>query len=369
MINKQRILDTFFEYVKIDSETLNEKSMAERLINDLSRIGIKAYCDNCGNKFGSNGGNVYCYLDGDKNYEPIMLSAHIDTVTPGIGIEPFIDNDGYIRSKGNTILGGDDKSGVVAIIEALRVIKEKDLKNRPIEIIFSIAEEGGLRGSKNFDLSNIKSKKAYILDSSGDVGHIIIAAPGQAKITAEIIGRKSHAGIAPENGISSIQVMADAISHMKLLRIDDETTANIGTVIAEGPTNIVCDRAKMIAEARSRDLNKLNAQTVNMAECLKNACKKYNAELNIKTEYMYEPYSIDEDNEMIKFVSKKMTDIDIIPSLHTSGGGSDANVYNKKGMSAIVLGTGMSKVHTVDEELSVTQLENISKLALEMMLV
>ncbi len=368
MINKERLINTFLEYVQIDSETLNEKAMADRLEKDLTELGYRVYTDNAGANFGSNGRNVYCHLDGDESYEPIMLSAHIDTVTPGIGIEPIIE-DGYIRSKGNTILGSDDKSGVVAIVEALKVVKEQNLKCRPIEAIFTIAEEGGLKGAKHLELDKVKSKKALILDSSGDVGHIIIGAPGQTKITAEIVGKPAHAGIAPENGISAIMVMSEAITNMKLLRIDEETTANIGTFNAQSATNIVCEKATMIAEARSRNNEKLEAQTNHMVRCLQDACTKYDATLNCNIENMYMSYKVDENDDFLKFVEDKCNEINITPSRHTSGGGSDSNVYNTKGIKAIVLGTGMDKVHTTNEQIAIEQLERIAELTLKIMMI
>lgn len=366
MINKERLINTFMEYVRIDSETLNEKAMADKLEQDLKALGYRVYSDNAGANFGSNGRNVYCYLDGDTSYEPIMLSAHIDTVTPGVGIEPIIE-DGYIRSKGNTILASDDKSGVVAIVEALRAVKENNLNSRPIEAVFSIAEEGGLKGAKNIELDKIKSKKAFILDSSGNVGHIIVGAPGQTKIKAEIIGKPAHAGIAPEQGISAIMVMSEAVANMKLLRIDEETTANIGTFKAESATNIVCEKATMIAEARSRNNDKLEAQTNHMVKCLEDACKKYGATLNCEVENMYKSYSVEENDELLSFVKEKCNELNITPSTHTSGGGSDANVYNTKGIKALVLGTGMDKVHTTNEQIAIEQLENIAKLTLKIM--
>lgn len=368
MINKERVLNTFYEYIKIDSETLNEKAIGDRIASDLEKLGYTVYKDNAGQKFGSNGSNIYCHVDGDNNYEPIMISAHIDTVTPGIGIEPYIEN-GYIRSKGNTILASDDKSGVVAIVEALRVINEKNLQHRPIDAIFTIAEEGGLRGAKNLELERIKAKKALILDSSGDVGHIIVKAPGQTKLTAVITGKPAHAGIAPENGVSAIMVMSEAISNMKLLRIDDETTANIGTFTAQSPTNIVCEKASIIAEARSRNNEKLEKQTQHMIKCLQDACDKYNASLNYNVENMYQSYEIEENDELLSFIEEKCNEINVEPVKLASGGGSDSNVYNAKGIKTIVLGTGMSKVHTTQEEIKVEQLEKAAELALHIMMI
>ncbi len=127
-------------------------------------------------------------------------------------------------------------------MEAVKVIKEQNLPCRNTEILFTIGEEGGMNGVKNMDLSMIKGKEAMVFDASGDVGKILTCGPGQIKIFATIIGRSSHAGLAPEEGISAIQVAAKGIAKMNLLRIDEETTCNIGTLKAEYATNIVRKR-------------------------------------------------------------------------------------------------------------------------------
>lgn len=361
MINKQRIMDLFFEYVKIDSETGSEKDMADRLVKDLEELGLRVYKGEIGEKVDSNGYNVYAYLDGDKSQETVLLSAHMDTVVPGKGVEPYIE-DGYVRSRGNTILGGDDKSGIVAIIEAIKTAKEQGVATRPVEILFTVREESGMGGSKNVEYDKLSAKWGFVFDSSGDVGKIITLAPGQLKITATVTGRTAHAGVAPEAGISAISVAADAVSNMKLLRIDEETTANIGTFKGVSPTNVVCEKVEIIAEARSRNYDKLVAQGEHMKKCFEDACTKFGAtiDLNIVTSYI--SFSIDAKDEIVLFVSEKMKDMGIKPSLAGSGGGSDANLYNRNGIKSLVLGTGMDKVHTTNEQITVENIENIGEL-------
>lgn len=363
MINKQRLLDTFLDYVQIDSETGFEAAMAERLTVDLQALGFTAFQDNSAPKTGSTGNNVYCLVEGDSSAEPILLSAHIDTVVPGKGIEPVIE-DGVIRSKGNTILGGDDKSGVVSILEVLRVIKEQGIKHRPIECLFTVCEESGLKGAKHADYSKLRAKKALALDSSGDVGKIIVNAPGQLKIEAEVIGKPAHAGIAPEKGISAIMVAAEAVSKMKLLRIDEETTANIGTFKAESPTNIVCEKVTIIAETRSRNNDKLKAQGDHMVKCLQDACDKHGATLNCQIDTSYISYNVAKDDDLVKMVSDKCEEMGLPVDITSTGGGSDANVFNLNGIKAVVLGTGMDKVHTTDEQITVKNIENLAELLL-----
>ena len=219
MINKERLLNHFLEYVQTDSETKHEAAMGRRVAEDLRAMGLEVITDNAGETFGSDGFNVLARFPGELPGEPMLLSAHMDTVVPGNGVKPQII-DGVISTDGTTVLGGDDKSGVCGIIEAVRVILEKGLPHRSAELLFSIGEEGGMRGAKAFDASLLKSKCGYIFDSSGAPGKIIVQAPGQMKIDANVIGKRAHAGLAPEQGISAIQVAAKGVAAMNLLRIE-----------------------------------------------------------------------------------------------------------------------------------------------------
>ncbi len=366
MINEDRLIKSFMEYVQIDSETKNENKVAERIIKDLNDLGFDTYTDKAGEKLNSNGNNVYCFIPGTIQSETMMFSAHMDTVTPGKGIVPYIDGE-YIKSKGDTILGGDDKSGIAAIIEALRVIKENNLPHRPIEIVFTICEEGGVNGAKEVEFSKLVAKKGIVLDSGGSPSRIIAEAPGQTKIFAKIIGKPSHAGASPEKGISSIMVAAEAVTNMKLLRIDSETTANIGTFKAEGATNIVSSYVEIVAEARSRSTEKLKNQTDHMIKCLQDACDKYGAKLEYDIEYCYFSYVLDHEDEQIKLIEKACEKLSLQVEKIPSGGGSDANIFNKNGIKAVVIGTGMELVHTTDEQLNIKDFIDASKIVLEIM--
>ncbi len=366
MINKNRLIKNFMEYVQIDSETKNEKAVAERIIKDLKDLGFDVYTDKAGEKLNSNGNNVYCFIPGTNESEAMLFSAHMDTVTPGKGIVPYIDGE-YIKNKGDTILGGDDKSGITAIMEALRTIKENNLPHRPIEIVFTICEEGGVNGVKEVEFSKLTAKKGIVLDSGGSPSHIITEAPGQATIYANIIGKPSHAGVSPENGISAIMVASDAVTNMKLLRIDSETTANIGTFKAVGATNIVSPMVEIVAEARSRSTEKLKDQTDHMVNCLQEACDKYGAKLEYNIKYFYYSYILDHDDEHIKSIESVCEKLGLEVKKVPSGGGSDANIFNQNGIKAVVIGTGMELAHTTDEQLNINDFINASKVVLGIM--
>ena len=203
-----------------------------------------------------------------------------------------------------------------------------------------------------------------MLDGDGDAGRIIIGAPGQDKLEATITGRRAHAGVAPEEGISAIQVAAEAISRMKLLRIDGETTANVGAISAQYATNIVPEVLTLAAEARSRDSGKLDRQSGHMVDCLRSACEKYGAKLDVSLTRAYDAFSYGEDDPFVREVVAACHRAGLEPQLDVTGGGSDANNMNAHGIKALVLSTGMAKVHTVEEELEVRNLENTARLVL-----
>ena len=364
MINETRLLDTFLDYVRIDSESRHEKAMAQRLAADLTAIGCQVWVDDTMAQTGSDTGNVYATLPGNAPGEPIILCAHMDTVPPGVGVEPVVE-DGIIRSKGDTVLGSDDKSGVAAIVEGMHTVVEQNIPHPTIQAVFTVCEEIGLLGSRYLDYSRLAGKKAAVLDS-GTAGVIVTAGPGQYKLNAAVVGRRAHAGAAPQNGISAIQVLCEAISNMKQLRVDPETTANIGSIHADYPTNVVAERAVMKAECRSRNGEKLEKQAKHMEDCLHLACEKYGAVLELERTKTYDSYRYDENDPFIQEMSRAMTSVGLTVKLREGGGGSDVNNLCQHGVTALMIGTGMAKVHTVDEFIRVEDLVSTARLVLEL---
>ncbi len=364
-IDKQSLLDRFLTYVQIDSETGEEKLMSDRLFADLQELGFEVTKDDIAEVANTTGYNVYATLPGDSSLEPIMFSAHMDTVIPGKGIKPRVCDDGFVRAGGDTILGADDKAGICAIIEAMRAAAH--IPHRTVEAVFTIREESGLIGAKCADFSRIKSKKGVILDSSAGPNIIMKGAPGSVGITATVHGKKAHAGVAPEKGISAIQVASHGIAAMNLLRIDEETTCNIGVFSAEFPTNIVADRADLKFEVRSRDNDKLKNQTQHIIDCLKNACDKFGATLEHEVKTSYTAYMHDENHPLIVEIKQASEKLGLVPELKLSGGGSDANIFNQHGIESLTIGVGMDKVHTVDEQLCIAEMEKAAEVCLELM--
>ncbi len=358
MVKQERLVNNFIEMVKIDSETGNEYDMQQYLIKYLTNLGFEIATDNAGEKFGSNANNIVAVKKGSG--ESVILSAHMDTVTPGNGVDPVIDGD-IISSKGDTILGGDDKGGIATILEAVETLIENGDDHPTIEIVFTVGEEGGLNGSKYLDYNLVSAKKAVIFDTGGEIGTIITTAPGQNVLDVTVKGKPAHAGVEPEAGISAIYVAAQAISKMNLFRIDEETTANVGIIGGGVATNIVTPEVKIKAEARSLDEAKLEAQTKHMVETFESVAKEYGAEVEIDVNKAYNPFKISNDSKFLNEFMASFEECGIKPIVTSTGGGSDANNFNEKGVEAINVSVNMCKVHTTDEYIAISDMVSAAK--------
>ncbi len=367
MINNQRLINEFLELVQIDSPSSQEGEVAKVLVEKLEAIGCEVVIDDAGIKMGGETGNVIATLKGNRPGRKLLFSSHMDTVSPGIGVKPIIDEaNGIIKSDGTTVLGSDDKAGIAAILEGLRTIKENNIDHADIQIVFSIWEEGGLNGAKNLDYSKIDADLAFVLDSGGSPGEIIVQAPAQDAIKVKITGRPAHAGLQPENGISAIMVAAKAIENMKLLRIDEETTANIGIVKGGVATNIVMPELEIVAEARSLSEEKLDKQTAHMVETFKNAANEFKAQIDIEVQRAYAPFTVEENDEIVLLAKKAFSNMGIEGKCGSTGGGSDTNILNKNGVKAVNLGIGMKKAHTLEEYIAIEDLLNSAVMVTEL---
>lgn len=364
MVNRDRIIREFMELVRIDSLSLKERRMADVLKEKLISMGYEPFEDDSGKKINGDAGNVICEVKGGKNIPALLLMAHMDTVVPGIGKNPIL-KDGYIVSDGKTILGGDDAAGIEIILEALRVLKEERIQHGNIQVAFTIAEEIGLLGAKNLDYERINSKYGLVLDCGAPVGTIAVKAPSQNVIDVVIVGKAAHAGIEPEKGINAVKVASHAISEMKLGRIDHETTANIGFIKGGLATNIVCDKVEIAAEARSAVQSKLEAQTRHMRECFENAVAIYGGSVEFKAALEYAAFDINENSELIGILKKAASQSDIELKLTATGGGSDTNVTNQKGIQSVAMGIGMEKVHSVEERILVDDIVKATEFLIE----
>ncbi|CAN5401342.1 M20/M25/M40 family metallo-hydrolase [soil metagenome] len=375
MINQERIKNLLLELVQIDSESRKEREVAQRIKQICEELGAQVEIDDAGGKVGGNSGNVIARFPGTlPSAEPIMMSAHMDTVVPGEGVKPVIEGD-IIRSDGTTVLGGDDKSGCAVIIETIRCLQEQNIPHAPIEAVFSICEEVGLLGAKQVDVSKLKAKYGIVFDSD-DPGFLFTKGPSANHMEFKIHGLESHAGVAPEEGISAIRIAAEAITNMNLGRIDEETTANIGVIEGGRATNIITNLVTLRGEARSHDNDKLEAQTQHMLKCLEDAASKHEVTVEgvttkarIESHVTREYWAMDvsDDSRVVQLVKNAATRLGLKVETMASGGGCDANIFNQKGIECANLGTGMRAIHTVKEWLDVKDMCASAEMTVEMM--
>lgn len=350
----RRLVRTFVDLARTDSPSFHEGAMADVVEARLADLGFATSRDDTTDKTGSDTGNLFGHLPGLEHLPTVAFAAHLDTVEPGRGIEPVVDR-GVIKSAGETVLGADDKAAVAQIIEALTTLVEGGHPHGAIVAIFTVAEERGLVGSKAMDLSSVAADACFVLDSHGDVGAATTAAPWQNTIRARIHGKAAHAGVEPEAGIDAIGAAARAIAKMKLGRIDSETTANVGRIEGGRWTNLIADLVELAGEARSHDHAKLQAQTQSMVDALVGA-EEEGCRVEVEVIDEYHGFALDRGHPLVRLFERACARIGIQPVLATSGGGSDANIFNDARLPALVLSTGMEQMHTTDEYVRVDQL-------------
>lgn len=362
MIDRERLIQEFMELVQVDSETGGERGICDLLTKKFASLGLDVVEDDTPSVTGHGAGNLIATLEATaEDYEPIYFTSHMDTVVPGKGIQPS-EKDGYIVSDGSTILGSDDKAGISAMLEGIRILQEEKIPHGQVQFLLTVGEESGLKGSKALDPTRIQAAYGFALDSDGKVGNIIVSAPTQAKINVIIKGKAAHAGVSPESGISAIQLASKAISRMPLGRIDKETTANIGSFQGIGPTNVVCDRVEIVAEARSQTREKLLQQVHKMEEAFHQTAKEFGGEAKFVFEIIYAGFHFGEGDLVVQKAREAVNTIGRIPKLLSSGGGSDANILSGAGIPTVNMAIGYEEIHTCKERISIEELVKTAEL-------
>lgn len=367
MINSKRLIQEFCELVAIDSTSFHERQMADVLKNKMTELQIDVFEDCAGDLYQGDAGNLYGFLKGDLPGKPLLFSSHMDTVEPGCQKKAMIQENGKITSDGTTVLGADDIAGIVAILESIRVLKENHIPHRDIEILFPIAEEVYIQGSRVFDYQKIQSKEAYVLDLNGPIGTASLQEPTLISFQIEVIGKASHAGFAPEAGLHAIYIAASAIEKIKQGRIDEETTVNIGKIQGGVATNIVPEKTLIEGEIRSYNHEKAILTFQHILAVFESITNKYQAEFKEEHTLYLHAYQVLESERVVQRFINVCQQLDITPSLTKTFGGSDNNSFMMHGIKGIVLACGMNNVHTTSEYTSIDDLKKSTKIILNLM--
>ena len=373
MIKPERIKDEFLELASISSMSRREGAIARRLESILKTMGASVEVDDAGEKVGGETGNILARFAGTRpEAPPFLLSAHMDTVGPAEKIHLEVEGD-IVHTDRTTVLGGDDKAGIVSILEAIRVLREEKIPHGDIEVILSICEETGLLGAKHFDTSRLRAKRGLVLDVDG-VCELITRAPVANRLSFTVTGLEAHAGICPERGLSAIQIASEAIAGMKLGRVDAETTANLGRIQGGLATNIVPTRVVVDGETRSLSVAKLEAQTEHMRQRFEDAAARHavrledgehRARVEVKVDRQYERLDVADTAKVVTLVAGAAEGLGKSFRTRATGGGSDANVYTTRGIEIANLACGMRDIHTVHEWVDLKDLYTTASIVLE----
>ncbi len=365
-----KLLEDFLDMVRIDSPSKDERGMADWLTAKFKELGCEVEEDDAGEKIGGAAGNLFVRLPGNtSDVKPLMFSAHMDTVEPARGIEPVVE-DGIVRSRGETVLGSDDKAGIAVILQLARMaLAQPDVPRPDLEFSIHIAEEIGLLGAKHVDTGKFKAIAGFILDDH-DPKAVTIGSPSATRMTFKVIGKAAHAGVEPEKGYSAIKVASEAIARMNMGRIDPETTCNIGTINGGRASNIVTEEVVMAAEARSHSPEKLENQIQHMKDCFEETC----AEWRVKSGEDVPKFVADvgEDYKATRFTNEdyvlRLADaagksLNWSMEKKVGGGGTDGSVLTHKGIPCLVIGVGMQDVHSTKEWIRMSDLEDAVRFA------
>jgi tripeptide aminopeptidase len=360
------ILDLFLDLAAMPSPPGEERGVADRIAAELRGLGLQVDEDDAGRAIGASAGNLYCRLEPTAEGTPLFLCSHMDTVPPTAAIEPVVD-DGVVRNSAGTILGADNKSAVAAMVEATRRLVQERRPHAGLELVFTAKEEVGLRGARAFDCGRLAARVGYVYDQAGPIGEVILGAPYSSIMEVTFVGRAAHAGMAPEDGRSAIAAAGRAIADMRLGRLDDETTANVGTIQGGVARNIVPERCSFSGEARSHDERKLVEVVQEMLEACTFAASLTGCEVETEVEPGFRGYRFRREDEAVRLARGALERAGHEPTYSLSGSGADANVFNMRGLACVNLANGMAEIHSPDEHIAVADLEEMVDVTLALL--
>src|SRR6266511_4256331 len=327
-------LALFLELAAIPSPPGEERAVADAVRRYLADLGLEADEDGCGPEIGSTMGNIYVRLEPTAEGTPLFFCAHLDTVPPSGPLEPVVD-DGVLRNAGGTILGADNKSAVVAMLEGARRVLAENRPHAGIELLFTPKEEVGLLGAYAFDNERLQARVGYVYDQAAPIGDIILGAPFSESLDVTFHGRASHAGMFPDEGRSAIAAAARAIAEMRLGRVDEQSTANVGTITGGTAANIVPEWCSFVAEARSHDERRLAALVQEMQDAVTWAAGVAACEVETKARKSDRGYRFRRDTRAVTLAAEALARCGHDVSYALSGGAADANVFNERGLECV----------------------------------
>ena len=363
-INKKRLVSLFCELAKIPSPSGQEDVISAVLKAKLKKLGLQIRQDAYG--------NVIARLEGTG--KPIILCAHMDTVAIGNKkINPIIHNR-KITSDGTTILGADNKDSIAAILEAIRIVKEKNIRHRSIEVVLTKQEEDIAKGAKKLDLSMISGKECIISDQAAVYGTITMSAPYCFGFDVRVKGKRCHVK-EPEKGINAVLILSKAVAAIPLGRVDKLTTSNVAYTVSglkgiidspknadfseEGRNNIP-DLAFVYGEVRGANEKKVKNVLFQIENIFKQTARYFGGSVVFKKEKIADGYMFSKNDSLVSSVKKIFIEQGARPIYFDSTGGSDANILNQKNIHTVVISSAHRNNHQTSEYLIIQDLVKLT---------
>ena len=352
----RRLHDSFATLCRIPSPTGDERACADWIAGQLESLGLTVEEDDAGAAVDSNAGNLLVRIPG-SGPRSVLFCAHMDTVPLTATVEP-VQVDGGWQNSNEGILGADNKAAVAALIELARLLGARDAPPAVgVELLFTIAEETGLNGAKEFDVSKLVSEFGYVFDHASPWGEVITASPTYVRINAEIRGKAAHAGMHPEQGVNAIVAAAHAITTMPQGRLDAQTTANIGTIFGGTATNVVADRCLLEAEVRSVDQQRVDEVVTTSVDTLQDAADSAGCDLDVALQQMFVGYRLNPAERSVEVAERALRKLGYEPRRVSTGGGADANAFRVNGFECTNVANGTERPHERTERVSNVALE------------
>ncbi len=354
---KARLADLFTDLCRIPSPFGHERECADRVRAELRGMGIEADEDATGNLLARVGGR------GDRS---LLLCAHLDTVETEAPIEPVLVDGGW-ENRHAGILGADNKAAVAVMLE---VARRAAIEGSPVglELLFTVSEENALVGAKAFDASRLRSDFGYVFDHATPIGEVVVASPTYFRLEASFLGKAAHAGIRPEDGRSAVLAAALAIAAMPLGRLDEQTTANVGSIRGgSGSTNVVPERCRLLAEARSLDPARVEQAVAQMVDAVHDGAAAAECDVDVISEKLFTGFKVKPAAPELLAAEAALTACGYEPKRIQTGGGSDANALQAAGFPCLNLANGTERNHEPTERVSVPALEGMLDVALALL--
>jgi tripeptide aminopeptidase len=354
---RERVLDDFVRLCEIESPSRHERAVADAVRADLERLGLEVEEDDTGVDTGSEAGNLLARIPGPEGGRTVLLCAHLDTVPLAGPVEVKSEN-GVLTNAHEAILGADNKAAVATVLGAARRLTAEG-SPVSVELLFTTCEELALGGAKAFERGRLRAEFGYVFDHASPIGELVTASPTYYRLEADFRGQAAHAGIRPEAGRNAIAAAARALAAMKIGRVDEATTANVGTIEGGTAANVVAERCHVLLEARSLDDARAGELVSGMVDALTEAASEADCDVETTVERQFQAYRFPRSAPVVEVAAEALRASGIEPVYINTGGGSDANALIAAGLPVLNVANGTERNHQPDESVTVDALERM----------